>query len=113
MLTDVAIPGDKNVIKNEAEKMLKYKDPVLEIQRTWNVKGKVVPVKTRANETISQSLRQYLSNIPGKHEIRELKKSSHIGHYTHTAGSATGRNNITCNTNCKYRTASILCTLQT
>ena len=26
MLIDVAISGDKNVIKNEAEKILKYKD---------------------------------------------------------------------------------------
>jgi hypothetical protein len=26
MLVDVAIPGDRNVIKKEAEKILKYKD---------------------------------------------------------------------------------------
>jgi hypothetical protein len=26
MLIDVAIPGDRNVIKKEAEKILKYKD---------------------------------------------------------------------------------------
>jgi hypothetical protein len=26
MLLDVAIPGDRNVIKKEAEKILKYKD---------------------------------------------------------------------------------------
>jgi hypothetical protein len=28
MLIDVAIPGDRNVIKKEAEKVLKYKDIV-------------------------------------------------------------------------------------
>jgi hypothetical protein len=49
----------------------------------WNVKAKVKPVIT-----ISKSLRQYLSNIPGKHEIKEPQKTSHIGHYTQTAGSA-------------------------
>jgi hypothetical protein len=38
MLIDVAIPGDRNVIKKEAEKILKYKDLITEIQRTWNVK---------------------------------------------------------------------------
>jgi len=27
MLIDVAIPGDRNVIKKEAEKILKYKKP--------------------------------------------------------------------------------------
>ena len=74
MLIDTAIPGDRNVIKKEAQKMLQYKDPVPEIQRTWNVKAKVVPVKRGANGTIPQSLTQYLSNIPGKQEITELKK---------------------------------------
>ena len=30
MLIDVAIPGDRNVIKREAEKILKYKDLIIE-----------------------------------------------------------------------------------
>ena len=38
MLTDVAISGNRNVIKKEAEKILKYKDLTIEIQRMWNVK---------------------------------------------------------------------------
>jgi hypothetical protein len=49
------------------------------------VKAKVIPVITGATGTISKSLRQYLSNIPEKHEIKELQKNSHIGHCTHTA----------------------------
>jgi hypothetical protein len=32
MLIDVAIPGDRNVIKKEAEKILKYKDLITDIQ---------------------------------------------------------------------------------
>ena len=38
MLIDVAISGDRNVIKKEAEKILRYKDLTIEIQRMWNVK---------------------------------------------------------------------------
>jgi hypothetical protein len=34
----MAIPGDRNVIKTEAEKILKYKDLTTETQRMWNVK---------------------------------------------------------------------------
>ena len=44
MLVDVAIPGDRNVIKKEAEKVLKYKDVIVAIQHVWNVKTKVITV---------------------------------------------------------------------
>ena len=40
MLIVVAISGDRNAIKNEAEKILKYKYLTIEIQRMWNVKTK-------------------------------------------------------------------------
>jgi hypothetical protein len=70
MLIGVAIPGDRNVIKKEADKIFKYKDLIIEMQHTWSVKGKVIPVVTEATGTISKSLRQYLSNISGKREIK-------------------------------------------
>jgi hypothetical protein len=38
MLIDVEISGDRNVIKKEAEKILKYKDLTIEIQCMWNIK---------------------------------------------------------------------------
>ena len=38
MLIDVAISGDRNVIRKETENILKYKDLTIEIQRMWNVK---------------------------------------------------------------------------
>jgi len=44
MLIDVAVPGDRNVFKRGAEKILKYKDLITEIQCMWNVKAKVKPV---------------------------------------------------------------------
>jgi hypothetical protein len=76
MLLDVAILGDGNVIKKEAEEVLKYKDPVIEVQRMWNVKAKVTPVIIEMTGTLSKSLRQYLSNILGEHEIRELQNAA-------------------------------------
>jgi len=69
MLIDVAIWGDRNVIKKEAEKILKYKDLTIEIQRMWNVKKKVIPVIIGATGTISKSFIKYVSNIPGNHEV--------------------------------------------
>ena len=79
MLIDVAISGDRNVIKKEAEKILKYKDLTTEIQRMWSVKTKVIPVITGATGTISKSFRKYVSNIPGKYEVKELQKTAIFG----------------------------------
>ena len=45
----------------------------------WNVKAKVIPVITGLTGTISKSLRQYLSNVPGKHKIKELQKIAILG----------------------------------
>jgi len=81
MLIDVVMSGDRNVIKKEAEKILKYKDLTVEIQRMWNVKTKVIAVIIGATGTVSKSLRKYLSNIPGKYKVKELTENSHIVHF--------------------------------
>jgi hypothetical protein len=78
MLLDVAIPGER-VIKKEAEKILKYKGFIIEIQCMSNVKAKVIAVLVEATETFSKSFRQYLSNIPRKHEIKELQVTAILG----------------------------------
>ena len=64
MLIDVAISGDRNVIKKEAEKVLKYKDLTIEIQRMWNVKTKAIPVIIGATGTISKAFRKYSRKQP-------------------------------------------------
>jgi len=81
MLIDVAIPGDINVIKNEAEKILKCKDLTIEIQRMWNVKTRVIPVirVIGATGAISKSFGKYVSDIPGNHDVKELQKTAILG----------------------------------
>ena len=79
MLIDIAISGHRNVMKKEAEQILKYKDITIEIQGTWNVKTNVIPVIIEATGTISKLFRKYLSNIMGKHEINELHKTAILG----------------------------------
>jgi len=57
----------------------------------------------------------------GKSRNEVTTENIHIGYCTHTAGSTNvkvpsvfhGRNNITCSTNCKYRTAATLYNLET
>jgi len=42
----------------------------------WNVKSKVITVVIGTTGTISESFRKYVSNIPGKHEVKELQKTA-------------------------------------
>ena len=79
MLIDVSISENRNVTKKEAEKILKYKDLITEIQHMWNKKAEVLPVAKGAPGPISKSLRQYLNNIPGKREIKGLQKTAILG----------------------------------
>ena len=80
MLIEVAISGDRNLIKKGAKKILKHKDLTIEIQCMWNVKTKVTPpVIIGATGTISKSFRKYMSNTPGNHEVKELQKTAILG----------------------------------
>jgi hypothetical protein len=120
MLIDAAISGDRNVIKREAEKILKYKDLTIEIQRMWNVKTKVIPVIIDATGTISKSFTKYVSNISGNHEVKELQKTAILGtaHILRKVltrrydGVNTGTSNIH-NINSYIRIAATQCSLGT
>ena len=79
MLIDVAISGDRNVIKKEAENILKYKDLTIEIQRMWNVKTREIPVVIGATGTTSKSFRKHVNNILGHHDVKELQKTAILG----------------------------------
>ena len=59
--------------------VIKQRNLTTETQRMWNVKTKVIPVIIVANGTISKSFRKYVSNIPGKHLIKELQKTAILG----------------------------------
>ena len=43
-VVDVAIPGDFRVKDKELEKVEKYQDLVIEVQRMWDTKAKVIPI---------------------------------------------------------------------
>jgi hypothetical protein len=45
----------------------------------WNVKTKVIPVIIGATGAVSKPFRKYVSNIPGKHEVKELQQTATLG----------------------------------
>jgi len=72
----VAIPAERNVLQNEAEKKLKYKSLGIEIQRMWNLKSTIVPVINGATGRVTRSLRENLEAVPGKYSIDSLQKTA-------------------------------------
>ena len=74
---------ETDMIKKEAENILKYKDLTIEIQRMWNVKTKVIPVIIGATGTISKSFRKYMSNIQENMKLRHSRKQPHWALHTY------------------------------
>jgi hypothetical protein len=67
------------VIQKEVEKILKYKDPTIEIEHMWNVRTRVIPVMIGVTGTISKSFRKYIRTVPGNHDNKELQKTAIFG----------------------------------
>jgi hypothetical protein len=75
MYVDVAISQDRNVIKKEAEKILQFEDLVIETAHVER-KNKSDTTNNRVIGTTSNPSRQYLSNLSGKHDMKELQKTA-------------------------------------
>jgi len=78
MLIDVAISGDRNVIKKEAEKILKHR-PYNRNTAHVECKNKGDTSNNRGDWDYFKSFRKYVSNIPGKHEVKGLQKTGTLG----------------------------------
>jgi uncharacterized protein with HEPN domain len=49
-----------------------YDGVTMEIQRIWDVRTNRIPVTIAASRTVLASLKKYLNNVPGKHNIKEI-----------------------------------------
>lgn len=78
-LIDVSVPSDYNIITKEAEKLLKYKDLAIEIQRMWKTKVKIVPIIIGSTGYVGKNFKQYLESIPGTHDEKQLQKTTVLG----------------------------------
>jgi len=67
------------VIKKGAEKILKYKDLTIEIQRKWNVKTQMIPVILGATGTISKSFIREQHIRKTRKQVKELQKTAILG----------------------------------
>jgi hypothetical protein len=84
MLIDVALPRDRNVIKKEAEKILKYKDLIIEKSAHVKCECKSDTSNNRGDWNhfkITQTVPE--QHTGGKHEIKELQKQPYWALHTY------------------------------
>ncbi|KAI5731215.1 hypothetical protein M8J77_006429 [Diaphorina citri] len=79
LIIDVAIPADMNIERKEAEKILKYKDLGIEIERMWNTTVKIIPIVIGALGVVPKSLKENLQSLPGKFSINRIQESALLG----------------------------------
>jgi hypothetical protein len=72
MSIDVAVSGDRNVMKKEAEQIPRYEDLTVEIERMWSVNTNVTPVVT-GNWTHVKIMQKIPQPRIVEQEIRELQ----------------------------------------
>ena len=79
-LVDVAIPGDSRIQQKEVEKITKYQDLKIEVERLWERKATVVPVVIGALRAIPRDLKKHLNTL-GLDKITpsQLQKAALLG----------------------------------
>ena len=77
---DVSIPTCRNVVRKEAEKIVKYRDLEIETQKCWNLKKiRTIPVVIGALGTVCNGLKEYINFISPNIEFSILQKTALLG----------------------------------
>ncbi|XP_068720702.1 uncharacterized protein [Montipora capricornis] len=79
LLIDTSIPTEKNTSVKVTEKLSKYKDLEIEIERTWGMKTTTIAVVIGALGLTKKGLEKYTKQIPGNIKISELQKIALLG----------------------------------
>ena len=79
-IIDVAIPGDCKIVEKELEKIRKYQDLMIEIERLWEKQVTVVPVVIGSLGALPRDLRKHLRTIGLKNiSPSQLQKTVLLG----------------------------------
>ena len=75
----MVIPSEHNTSVKVTEKLSKYKDLEIEINRMWGTKTTTIPVVIGALGLVKKGLEKYTDNIPGNINIQEVQKIALLG----------------------------------
>ena len=78
-LIDVKIPADKNALVPESEKLSKYKDLEIKVEKLWHMKTVTIPVVIGALGMIKKGTEKHLEKIPWSPNLAEMEKIALTG----------------------------------
>ena len=79
ILIDISVPSENNTSLKVAEKISKYKDLEIEVNRMWGMRTTVVPIVIGALGLIKKGTEKFTNNVPGYISIPEIQKIALLG----------------------------------
>ena len=79
LIIDISCPCDTNVRKKELEKIAKYGELKVELQKMWGMEGEVLPIIVGGLGAVTKNLKDYLAKVPGLPEQFMCQKISLLG----------------------------------
>ena len=74
LLIDLSVPSDSNVAAKVFEKLSKYKDLEIEVEKMWHLKTKTIPVVVGSLGLIKKGTNTFIEKIPGSPPLQEVQK---------------------------------------
>ena len=75
MFIDVSVPACHNVVRKEAEKIIKYRDLEIEVQKCWNLsKVRTIPVVVGALGTVCMDIDEHIKVISPIIDFNTIQK---------------------------------------
>ena len=78
-IVNIVVRGDQNIKVKQLQKIIKYHDVILQVQKLWNVKTTVISVVVGALGTVTEKLENYLKTIGIPIVISCLQKVALLG----------------------------------
>ena len=73
------IPADKSISVAKFEKLSKYKDLEIEVEKLWHIKTVTIPVVIRTLGMIKKGTKKHLEKIPGSLNLAQMQKIALTG----------------------------------
>ena len=70
----MSVPSDNNVAAKVSEKLSKYKDLEIEVEKMWHLKTKEILVFVGALGLIKKGTGAFIEKIPGSPQFKKYKK---------------------------------------